>query len=125
MVKMSTICRRLSLSLKGLAGLIGAVTTIIGALFGMYTWASTKFTNAIAAEIQEFKEEIIASNEAQDLAIMRIELLTLIKHDPENVVEIEILGKKYFSKGGNSWMSKFYSEYAKEHNLDTSFIVNH
>lgn len=109
--------------LKRAAGSIGAILAIISAATGICTWVSNQFQSAVSAQIEEFREEVKESDESQSLAIMRLELMSLIAHDPDNVVEIERLGKRYFQAGGNSWMSSIYSEYAKEHDLDTSFLM--
>lgn len=110
--------------LKRVSGTIGAVAVIVGAATGLCTWVSNQFQSVVSAQIEVLQEEVQAADKSQSLAIMRLELMSLIAHDPENVVEIERLGKKYFQTGGDSWMSSIYSDYAKEHGLDTSFIVH-
>lgn len=105
------------------SSLISAILVIISAITGLCAWLSTQFQNAVAGQIDEVKQSIEESNKSQDLAIMRLELMSLIENDPENVVEIERLGKKYFQAGGDTWMSGYYSRYAHKHGLDTSFIV--
>lgn len=105
------------------SSLISAVLVIISAITGLCAWLSTQFQNAVASQIDEVRQSIEESNKSQDLAIMRLELMSLIENDPENVVEIERLGKKYFQAGGDTWMSGYYSRYAHQHGLDTSFIV--
>lgn len=109
--------------LHKISSTIGAIMAIVGAATGICTWVSNQFQNVVSAQIEDFREEVEKSDRAQALAIMRLELMSLIAHDPDNVVEIERLGKKYFQTGGDSWMSSIYSEYAREHNLDTSFLV--
>lgn len=106
-----------------IAGLVSSALVIIGAITGAVSWAQSQFTNAISSQIEDFRQEVKTSNESQDLAIMRLELMNLMQNDPNNIVEIEVLGKKYFQAGGNSYMSRLYSDYAKAHGLDTSFIV--
>ena len=105
------------------AGFISAVIAIIGATTGLFGWVQSQFTASISSQINDFRTEVKASNESQDLAIMRLELMNLMQNDPDNIVEIEMLGRKYFQAGGNSYMSKLYSDYAKEHGMDTSFVV--
>lgn len=109
-----------------LAGLVSAVIVIISALTGVISWANSQFTNAISSQISEFRQEVKASNDAQDLAIMRLELMNLIQNSPDNTVEIEMLGKKYFNPpyNGDSYMSVVYSQWANERGLDTSFITH-
>ena len=70
--------------------------------------------------------EVKTANDAQDLAIMRLELMNLIENNPDNTVEIEMLGKKYFNPpyNGDSYMSTIYSQWANARGLDTSFITH-
>lgn len=124
MAKKETLYDKTDKKLQRLSKTIGAIVAIVGAFAALANWTSERFSSAVAAQIQEFREEVAESNRKQDLAIMRMELLTLMEHDPDNTVEIEILGKKYFQAGGNSYMSSMYSRYAREHGLDTSFIVH-
>ena len=112
--------------LQRIAGTIGAVVAIIGAISGAFGWIQSQFVNAISTQINDFRQEVKASNDAQDLAIMRLELMNLIQNNPDNTVEIEMLGKKYFNPpyNGDSYMSVIYSEWANARGLDTSFITH-
>lgn len=112
--------------LQRIAGTIGAVVAIIGAISGAFGWIQSQFVNAISTQINDFRQEVKASNDAQDLSIMRLELMNLIQNNPNNTVEIEMLGKKYFNPpyNGDSYMSVIYSEWANARGLDTSFITH-
>lgn len=111
--------------LQRASGTIGAIIIIIGAISGVFGWIQSQFTNAISTQINDFRQEVKTSNDSQDLAIMRLELMNLIQNSPGNTVEIEMLGKKYFNPpyNGDSYMSVVYSEWAKARGLDTSFIT--
>lgn len=122
MVK-SSLYSKTDKKLQKLSGTIGAIIVIVSAATGICTWVSNQFQNVVSVQIEDFREEVEKSDKAQALAIMRLELMSLITHDPDNIIEIERLGKKYFQAGGDSWMSSIYSEYAREHNLDTSFLI--
>lgn len=106
-----------------IASFISAILAIIGAITGAFSWVSGQFANAVSGQISEFREEVKESNDRQDLAIMRLELMNLIQSDPENVVEIERLAKKYFSAGGNSYISKYFSAWTKEYGGDASIVI--
>lgn len=112
--------------LQSVSGTVGAIVAIIGAVSGLFGWIQSQFTNAISTQINDFRQEVKASNDSQDLAIMRLELANLIQNSPDNTVEIEMLGKKYFNPpyNGDSYMSVIYSEWAKARGLDTSFITH-
>lgn len=111
--------------LQRASGTIGAIIVVIGAISGVFGWIQNQFTNAISTQINDFRQEVKTSNDSQDLAIMRLELMNLIQNNPDNTVEIEMLGKKYFNPpyNGDSYMSVIYSEWAKARGLDTSFIT--
>lgn len=106
-----------------IAGIVSGLVVIIGALTGTIGWLNSQLKDAIATQINEFRQETKASDDAQNLAIMRLELMNLIQNDPENVVEIEMLGKKYFQSGGNSYVSRYFSSWAKEYGGDASIVV--
>lgn len=112
--------------LQRASGTIGAIIVVIGAISGLFGWIQSQFTNAISTQINDFRQEVKTSNDSQDLAIMRLELTNLIRNSPDNTVEIEMLGKKYFNPpyNGDSYMSVIYSEWAKARGLDTSFITH-
>ena len=112
--------------LQRIAGTIGAIAMILGAITGAFSWVQAQFANAISSQIDEFRQEVKASNDSQDLAIMRLELMNLIQNNPDNIVEIELLGKKYFNPpyNGDSYMSTIYSQWANARGLDTSFITH-
>lgn len=112
--------------LQRIAGTIGAIAMILGAITGAFSWVQAQFANAISSQIDEFRQEVKASNDSQDLAIMRLELMNLIQNNPDNIIEIELLGKKYFNPpyNGDSYMSTIYSQWANARGLDTSFITH-
>lgn len=126
MKKKESLYNKANKRLNGLASTIGAVVAIVGAASGLFGWIQSQFTNAISNQIDDFRQEVKTSNDSQDLAIMRLELMNLIENNPDNTVEIERLGKKYFNPpyNGDSYMSVIYSEWAKERGLDTSFITH-
>ena len=121
---MATLYDKTDKKLKKISGTIGSILVIVGALTGVFSWISGQVTGAISSQIDDFRQEVKASNESQDLAIMRLELMNLIQNDPENIVEIEMLGKKYFSAGGNSYVSRYFSAWAKEYGGDPSIVVS-
>lgn len=113
-------------NLQRISKTIGAIIAIGSALLGTFSWVQSQFTTAISSQIDDFRQEVKESNDSQDLAIMRLELMNLIENNPENTVEIEMLGKKYFNPpyNGDSYMSVVYSQWANARGLDTSFITH-
>lgn len=103
---------------------ISAVAVIIGAIAGVCSWVSNQFAEAVSRQISEFQQETRESDAEMQQSITRVELLGLMEHDPENTVAIEKLARHYFTVlKGDKWMSERYSRYAKEHGLDTSFVI--
>lgn len=107
-----------------LASIISATLVIIGALTGAISWMSNHFTSAISTQIEEFRQEVKASDQRQDQAITRLELMNLIQNDPTNIAGIEKLARYYFSDlNGNQYMSGVYSGWCQEYGGDPSIAV--
>lgn len=103
---------------------VSAAIVIIGALSGIFGWISTQITNAISSQINDFRQEVKASDQAQNQAITRLELTNLIKDDSTNVVAIEKMARYYFQEiDGDQYMTKMYSDWAREYGGDTSIVV--
>lgn len=126
MAKKESLYDKTDRKLQRASATIGAIMAIGGALIGAFGWVQGQFTNAISSQINDFRQEVKTSNDSQDLAIMRLELMNLIENNPDNIVEIEMLGKKYFNPpyNGDSYMSVLYSQWANSRGLDTSFITH-
>lgn len=110
--------------LQRVAGTIGAIVAIIGAVAGVCSWVNQQFTSAVSAQINGFQEEVRASDKADKQAATRIELMVLMNHDPENIVAIERMARYYFQElDGDLYMTQLYSEWAKEYGGDTTIVV--
>lgn len=107
-----------------LASIISAMLVIIGVLTGAISWISNHFTSAISIQIEEFRQEVKASDQRQDQAITRLELINLIHNDPTNIAGIEKLARYYFSDlNGNQYMSGIYSRWCQEYGGDPSIAI--
>ena len=107
-----------------LASIISAMLVIIGVLTGAISWISNHFTSAISTQIEEFRQEVKASDQRQDQAITRLELINLIHNDPTNIAGIEKLARYYFSNlNGNQYMSGIYSRWCQEYGGDPSIAI--
>lgn len=119
-----TVYDKADKKLQKAASIVGSVLVLFGALSGVYSWISSQFTNAISAQIDEFRQEAKASDAAQNLAITRLELVNLIKDDPTNVVAIEKMGRYYFGElDGDQYMTAMFSKWAKQYGGDASIVV--
>lgn len=106
------------------AATIGSIIAIVGALTGALGWIQTQFTNAVSTHINELKEEMQASDKKTEIQITRLELMTLIDTQPDNVAEIEKVARHYFIDLKADWyLSGVYSSWAKEYGGDISIIV--
>lgn len=115
---------RVSERTSKVASLISAALVILGALTGIVSWATSQFTNAISSQMSEFREEVQAADKKTEVQITRLELMTLIDTQPENVAEIEKVAKHYFKDLGADWyMTSIYSSWAKEHGGDISIVI--
>lgn len=117
--------RNWSQKMKDLAGVISAALVIGGALIGGGRWLLTEINASTNARVDALEQKIDATNESNKMAIYRLELLSLIQTDPDNVVEIERVGKDYFSAGGDYYMSSVFSRWAQEHGADATFVIRH
>lgn len=110
--------------LQRIASTVGAIVAIIGAVTGVCSWVSNQFTQAISAQISDFRSEVKSSNEKQDQQITRLELMNLIQNDPTNITGIEKLAKYYFQDlNGNQYMTGVYSRWCQEYGGDPSVVI--
>lgn len=117
---------------KRVLGAIAAIGTIIGIVTGITSWVTAQLDyhldakiSSISASIQELDAKSDAADRKLELSNTRLELTTLIAHNPENVLEIERVARYYFLDLGGDWyMSKIYSDWAKKFGGDLSFVVH-
>lgn len=110
--------------LQKVAGTIGAIAMILGALTGVYSWVSSQFQQVISQQITAFQEEVKESDRENKQAITRVELTILIEHDPTNVAAIEKMAKYYFQDlNGDLYMTQKYSDWARKYGGDISIVV--
>lgn len=108
---------------KGGAELISAIIVIGGALIGAGQWMVHQINSSVNARVDALEQKIDDNREADELSTTRLELMMLMQHDPDNVIEIEKLAKSYFSNGGNSYMTSVFSKYCAERDLNCAEIV--
>lgn len=117
---------------KRILGAVATIGTIIGIIGGMTSWVIGQVDLILEAKLAPLEQEIITLQEHSDegdkkqvLNITRLELTNLIAHNAENVVEIERVARYYFVDLGGDWyMSKIYSDWAKEYGGDISFVLH-
>lgn len=117
---------------KRILGVFATIGTIAGIVAGAGNWIAAQIDehldgkfDALTSEISALRAESEQADKEQKLSITRLELTNLIAHNPENVVEIERVARYYFVDLGGDWyMSKIYSDWAKEYGGDTSFVTH-
>lgn len=124
MKKRISLLDKMSERAKKISGIITAAAVIIGAITGVFSWVSSQFSAAVSNQIADFRNEVKASDDKQNQAITRLELLELMETDPENTVAIEKLARYYFGElNGDQYMTGKYSEWARSYGGDTSIVI--
>ena len=111
----------LSQGTQKLASLITSLIVVSSACIGACHYVVNQF------DLRIEEKAVILRTELEDvkMSTTRNELMTLINATPDNVLEIEKVAKKYFMELHGDWyMSGFYSNWAKKHGGDTSFVFH-
>ena len=116
----------MELSLVGLAAVITALVGVFKFFDDKQARKNGEAIEKVSEQIKSLRTEMEKGQHEDKLAITRVELMMLISHSPQNVLEIERLAKKYFTPplNGDSWMSQIYSNYAKEYGADHTFVTH-
>lgn len=85
--------------IKSLAGIITALTVICTAATGCAAYVANKISNDIDAKLEPIATKV--TNIEKDTT--RIQLLTLIKHDPDNAESILKVARHYFVDLSGDW----------------------
>ncbi len=117
---------------KRVLGAIATIGTIIGIVTGITGWVTTQLDNHLDSKVETIITQIEAldakSDEADkklELSNTRLELTTLIVHNPDNIIEIEKVARYYFIDLGGDWyMSQIYSTWAREYGGDLTFVTH-
>ena len=118
------------------ASRLAAIATIVGVLTAGGGWLIHQVDNAVATcietqtteiqqEVQKLAETVETQDKEQEQRLMRLELMMLMEHDPDNVLGIERLAKEYFSEriNGNSYMTSYFTKWAKQYGGDLSIVL--
>lgn len=110
--------------LQRIAGTIGAIIAIVGAVTGICSWVSHQFGSAVSAQISGFQQEVRDNDKENKQAATRTELMVLMAHDSENVVAIERMAKYYFQElDGDLYMTQKVSDWCNAHGRDCSSLI--
>lgn len=110
--------------LQRISRTIGAIVIILSAATGLCTWVSSQFQSVVSDQISDLTAEIKESDEKQNKAITRLELMNLIQTDPTNKAAIEKMARYYFIiLDGDLYVTEKYSQWAEEYGGDISIIV--
>lgn len=110
---------------KDLAAFITAVIAIGAALLGAGQWIVHEVTASTNSRVDALEQKIDDNQQTNELATTRLELMMLLDHDPDNVIEIEKLARKYFNPplNGNTYMTSVISKWCDDHGIDCGTII--
>lgn len=110
--------------LQKIAGTVGAIIAIVGAIAGVCSWVSNQFSSAVSAQISDFQQEVRDNDKVNKQSATRTELMILIEHDSDNVVAIERMAKYYFQElDGDLYMTQKVSDWCNAHGRDCSSLI--
>lgn len=110
--------------LQRLSKTIGAIVAIVSVIMGACSWVNGQFQQAVAIQINEFREESRVADRKHEQAITRLELMNLIQNDPTNKAAIEKMARYYFIVlDGDLYVTERYSEWAEQYGGDISIII--
>lgn len=118
--------------LKRLISFGASIATIAGVCAGAVTWALSQLGTVIdarmettIAEVESIRQGVDENKRNIDLSTTRLELLSLIAHNADNVLEIEKVAYHYFVELGGDWyMSQIYTDWATAYNADITFVAH-
>lgn len=110
--------------LKDFASLISAMIVIGGALAGAGQWIVHEVNASTNTRMDAIEKKIDDHQRSTELSVTRLELMTLIKTSPENVTEIERVGRYYFlTLEGDWYLSSLYSDWCAKYGGDASIVI--
>ncbi len=116
---------KLPQKVKDVSAFISAVIAIGAALLGAGQWIVHEVTASTNNRVDALEQKIDDNQQTNEIATTRLELMMLLDHDPDNVIEIEKLARKYFNPplNGNTYMTSVISEWCTEHGIDCGTII--
>lgn len=125
MVKEKFKLKNIPQKVKDVSAFISAVIAIGAALLGAGQWIVHEVTAATNSRVDALEQKIDDNQQTNELATTRLELMMLLDHDPDNVIEIEKLARKYFNPplNGNTYMTSVISDWCTEHGIDCGTII--
>lgn len=116
--------KRIPDGVQKLAALISAAGTICALFGGIGQWIVHEVTASTNSRIDTLETKMDDNQKNNELAVTRLELMNLLQTDPDNVIEIEKLGRHYFRDlKGNAYMSGLISRWCTEHSVDCGEIM--
>lgn len=100
--------------------IIAAITAALGVVTGMVSAIQEKVTADLKKDLEQLSQDVASIK----LDTTRMQLLTLMNEDPDNVTDILKVAKYYFKDLKGDWyMSRLFTEWANSHNIDVSDMV--
>lgn len=98
------------LSILGSAGLVGFIEFLI---------RRHDKKKGIMSRIEKTLINLDKRVDEVDLGLLRVQLLTLMNHYENDLYQIMLVAEKYFTNGGDWYMSSLFEKFIKEHKLET------
>lgn len=114
-----------------------SIATIIGVLVAGGGWIINQLDNAVATRLEEqttsLQQEVESLSKGREqadhqteLQLTRLELMMLMAHAPENIVEIEKIARHYFvDLKGDTYMTSEYTKWAKSYGGDMEYVIEY
>lgn len=103
---------------------VAAFITACGIIVGAMTAVVSQIQAAATADLRSDIEQLSNDVASIKLDTTRMQLLTLIHEEPDNVTDILKVAKYYFKDLGGDWyMSGLFAEWAAQHDIDVSNLV--
>lgn len=100
--------------------IVAAITAALGVVTGMVSAIQEKVTADLKGDLEQLSQDVASIK----LDTTRMQLLTLMNEDPDNVTDILKVAKYYFKDLNGDWyMSRLFTEWANSHNIDVSDMV--
>lgn len=103
---------------------LAAFITACGIIVGAISATIGKIQAAATADLRNDIDQLSQDVASIKLDTTRMQLLTLMTEDSDNVTDILKVAKYYFQDLHGDWyMSRMFSDWAEQHNIDVSDLV--
>lgn len=111
---------KVSKTIQNIAAFLTACGVIIATVSAVVGQIQENATASLRSDIEQLSNDVASIK----LDTTRMQLMTLINEDPDNVTDILKVAKYYFKDLHGDWyMSGMFADWAEKHNIDVSHLV--